>query len=158
MVKGHANAAVGLMALALSACGPAYNLPDGGGGASAGMGGVAGGGAGAGLAGAGAGGTGPLTCTLIDADGDGTSVHSGSGCILITDGAGPSTEDCNDADESIAVAAFIDADGDGAGDRLSPVCLPAGPLLPGHAATGTDCNDASAAIHPSMLEVAGDGM
>jgi hypothetical protein len=99
----------------------------------------------------------PLTCDLLDADGDGATVYP-AGCILITDPSRPSTEDCNDADEAVSVAAFIDADGDGAGDRLRPACLPAGPLPAGYAGAGIDCDDASASIHPSMLEVAGDGV
>jgi hypothetical protein len=152
MVKGHANAAVGLVALALSACGASHDLPNGNRGGSAGTGGVAGG-----NPGAGAGGAAPLACASVDADGDGVTAQTG-GCIRFNDPSRPSTEDCNDADASIALAAFADADGDGAGDALKPACLPAGQLPPGYAATGTDCNDASAAIHPRVLEVAGDGM
>jgi hypothetical protein len=153
MVKGHANAAVGLVALALSACGIAHDLPEGSGGASAGGGGMAGG-----NQGAGAGGAGALTCTVVDADGDGVTDRTGGGCILFNDSTRPTTDDCDDADASIALAAFTDADGDGAGDPLRPVCLPPGQLPPGYALTGTDCNDTSAIIHPSMLEVAGDGL
>ena len=79
----------------------------------------------------------------IDSDGDG--IYSAT--------------DCDDANPSIGAAyipVYADADADGYGD-------PANSLLscgsePGYAATGDDCNDAAAGVHPGAPDAACDGL
>jgi hypothetical protein len=121
-----------------------------------------GGGAGVSTAGvAGTGGTGGTTtspfCPEIDLDGDGAKVP-GENCQTIPDFVLLGQADCDDLDPSVQLRAFIDADGDGAGDWSQAVCVP-GPLPGfGYAPLGDDCDDRDPNIGPRMLDVSGDGI
>jgi hypothetical protein len=110
-----------------------------------------------GSASAGAPGSGAEPCTAVDDDADGVEAHRG-GCLVISIPGDPPSDDCNDADASLAVAAYVDADGDGAGDPERLACLPAGEFPAGYAPRGTDCDDTSADISPFATELAGDGI
>jgi hypothetical protein len=161
--------ALGLVLATLGACDtfgerPAGDeLPTAGGAPSAvgGVGGVGAGGGGgtssiAGTAGA-TGGSTAAPCTGDDQDRDGAKVMS-SACPNFLDFVLTAHPDCDDFDPSVQLSAFVDADGDGAGDSNAEVCV-AGPVVGfGFAALGGDCNDAEPNIGPQMLDVNGDGV
>jgi hypothetical protein len=110
---------------------------------------------------AGTGGSGGTTlgpsCSELDLDGDGAKVP-GEDCQTIPTFVLHGQADCDDRDPSVQLTAFVDADGDGAGDPSLPVCVP-GPLPGfGYASLGDDCNDRDASIGPRMLDVSGDGV
>ena len=109
---------------------------------------------------------GSLPADEADGDADGVRVCAGD-CddtrndvnpfvVEVCDGASVD-EDCdglvNDADPTVTGTStfFADGDGDGFGDPGNPVqaCLAAS----GRVSDSSDCNDASAAVHPGALEV-----
>jgi hypothetical protein len=165
-VKARANLGVGTLVLVLGACDTlsepgsdgltfiddpnASNTSGKGGGAGTSTAGFAGT--------AGTAGTtlGP-SCPELDQDGDGAKVP-GESCQTIPTFVLLGQADCDDLDPSVQLTAFIDADGDGAGDSSQPLCVP-GPLPGfGYATLGDDCNDRDATIGPRMLDVSGDGV
>jgi hypothetical protein len=120
---------------------------------SVGAGGVAGSAGSAGTSGTG-GSSIPVLCTTADDDGDGVPVP-GTGCGTTL---GLAT-DCDDQDPSVQTAAFVDSDGDGAGDPQSPTCISSSMVTAfGFSSNGYDCDDTNPDVGPGMIDVAGDGV
>ena len=116
-----------------------------------------------------------------DADGDGfgNAAVTAAACIAAV-GYVANSSDCNDANAAIHPGAseicdgvdnncdgqtdeglptgtwWPDADTDGYGASAGPSI--SGCELPGYVTSSTDCNDASAAIHPGVAEVCGNGI
>ena len=83
----------------------------------------------------------------------------GNGCEYVCTPTGVETcntldDDCDgavDGPGAVGFAAFyLDADGDGYGNPGMSMSACGAPM--GHVATGDDCNDADAAVHPGVLE------
>jgi hypothetical protein len=102
----------------------------------------------------GAPGTGTLTC-----DGDAGFVENDDDCDDTNPGASPASEevcdevdnDCDGTpDDGVTTEYYADLDGDGYGDGTLPLAACVQPT--GYAATGDDCDDTLAAVHPDADE------
>jgi hypothetical protein len=113
-----------------------------------------------------------------DADGDGFgTLELGAGCMAPDAGAVAQAGDCNDSDATIHPGQpevcnatdddcdgeiddgprfqdfFIDADGDGAGNRATPPVRSCAEQVSGHVLNSDDCDDAKATVKPGGLEL-----
>ncbi len=88
----------------------------------------------------------------VDCDDDDPTIHPGA--AELCDDVDQDCDDVVDEDPTDATTWYPDLDGDSHGDGSSPVVACDAPA--DHLADGTDCDDASASVHPGADEVCDD--